>query len=132
MGGKAPPLDFLDARRLIPILKHFTLFKCTAAWDEDAVFPAAPISMNRPEEFVVRTESSQHFLMLEMHLAIPDRARKRHAVCTLARPGCGSWTTPPRLYAALTRGELRNIRISGGPTRGRFLAWTDEYHDVVA
>jgi len=135
-GGKAPPLDLLDARRLIPVLKHFTLFKCTAVWDEDPVFPTAPISMNRPEEFVVRTESPRHFLMLAMHLAIPETARKRPAVRTLAGPGCGSRTAwlnaPPQLYAAPTRGGLQNIRISGGPTRGRFLVWADEYHDDVA
>jgi len=34
---------------------------CTAVWDEDAVFPTAPISMNRAEEFVVRTEYPRTF-----------------------------------------------------------------------
>ena len=135
-GGKVLLLDLLDALRLMTVLKHFTLLKCTAVWDEDDVFPTAPISMNRLEEFVVRAESPRHFVMLARHLAIPDTARKRLAVRTLAEPECGSWTTwleaLPPLYAARTRGGLQHVRISGGPTRGRFLAWTDEYYDDKA
>jgi len=135
-GGNVPLLDLLDALRLMPVLKHFTLFNCTTIWDEDDVFPTAPISMNKLEEFVVRTESPQHFVMLARHLAIPDTARKRLGVRTLAAPECGSWTiwlaALPPLYAARTRGGLQHIRISGGPTRGRFLAWTDEHYEDMA
>ena len=135
-GGNVPLLDLLDALRLMPFLKHFTLFKCTVVWDEDDVFPSAPITMNRLEEFIVRTESPQYFVILVRHLAIPDAARKRLAIRTLAAPEWGSWTTwlealPPH-YAARTRGGLQHIRISGGPTRGRFLTWTDEYYDDMA
>ena len=140
-GGNVPLLDLLDALRLMPALKHFTLFRCTAVWDEDDVFPTAPISMNRLEEFVVRTESPRHFVMLARHLAIPDAARKRLAVrSTPTAPpeerAFGSWTTwleaLPSLYAARTRGGLQHVRISGGPTRGRFRAWTNEYYDDTA
>jgi len=71
-----------------------------------------------------------------MRLAIPEDARKRLAVSTLAAPNYGVWSpwleSLPPLYAALTRGGLQNIRISGGPTRGRFLAWTDGLHDDLA
>jgi len=38
----------------------------------------------------------------------------------------------PQLYAARTRGGLQHIRISGGPTRRRFLAWMVEYYDDMA
>jgi hypothetical protein len=135
-GGRVPLLDLLDALRQMPVLKHFSLSKCTSVWDDDDVFPGAPISMNSLEEFTVRTESPRHFVLLATHLAIPDRARKRLAVRTLAAPSSGSWTTwleaLPSLYSARIRGGLRNIRISGGPTRGRFLAWTDEFHDDMA
>jgi hypothetical protein len=141
IGGNVPLLDLLDALRLMPALKHFTLFRCTAVWDEDDVFPTAPVSMNRLEEFVVRTESPRHFVMLARHLAIPDAARKRLAVRSTPaappeEPGSGSWTTwleaLPPLYAARTRGGLQHVRISGGPTRGRFRAWTNEYYDDTA
>jgi hypothetical protein len=135
-GGKVPLLDLLDALRQMPFLKHFSLFKCTTIWDEDDVSPGSPISMNRLEEFTVRTESPRHFVLLAMHLAIPDRARKRLTVRTLAAPENGSWATwleaLPSLYSARIRGGLQNIRISGGPTCGRFLAWTDEFHDDMA
>jgi hypothetical protein len=135
-GGKVPLLDLLDALRQMPVLKHFSLFKCTTAWDEDDVFPAGPILMNSLEEFTVCTESPRHFVLLAMHLAIPHRARKRLAVRTLAAPASDAWTTwldaLPPLYSARTRGGLQNIRISGGPTRGRFLAWTDEFHHDMA
>ena len=131
-GGKVPFLDLLDARRLMPELKHVTLFDCTAIWDEDDVFPTALISMNRLE-FVVRTESPRDFVILARHLAIPDTARKRLAVRIPAAPRCSPWATwleaLPPLYAARTRGGLQHIRISGGSTRARFLAWTDEYYD---
>ncbi|KAF8494098.1 hypothetical protein F5888DRAFT_1636191 [Russula emetica] len=90
----------------------------------------------RLKEFTMRTESPRHFVLLAMHLAIPDPARMRLAVRTLAAPGCGLLTpwlqALPLLYASYTRGGLRNVRISGGPTRGRFLAWTDEPHDDTA
>ena len=143
IGGNVPLLDLLDALRLMHALKHFTLFRCTAVWDEDDVFPTAPVSMDRLEEFVVRTESPRHFVMLARHLAIPAAARKRLAVrSTPAAPpeercsGSGSWTTwleaLPPLYAARTRGGLQHVRISGGPTRGRFRAWTNEYYEDTA
>lgn len=135
-GGKVPLLDLLDALRQMPALRHFTLFKCTAVWDEADIFPGSLISMNRLEEFIVRTEHPRHFVLLATHLAIPDAARKRLAVHTLAAPGSGAWTTwleaLPPLYAARTRGGLQHIRISGGPTRGCFIAWTDECHDEMA
>jgi hypothetical protein len=135
-GGKVPLLDLLDALRQMPVLKHFSLFKCTTVWDEDDVSPGSPILMDRLEEFTVRTESPRHFVLLAMHLAIPDRARKRLTVRTLAAPASGSWATwleaLPPLYSARIRGGLQNIRISGGPTRGRFLAWTDEFHHDMA
>jgi len=71
-----------------------------------------------------------------MRLAIPEGARKRLAVYTLAAPNYGLWgpwlEALPPLYAAPTRGGLQHIRISGGPTRGRFLAWTDGPHDELA
>ena len=105
-------LDLLDALRLMPDLRRFILFKCTAVWDGDDVFPSAPapISMNRLEEFAIRTESPVHFVM---HLAIPDAARKRLAVLALEAPGCDSCTTRlealPQLCATHTgtRGGLQ-------------------------
>ena len=76
-GEKVRILGLLDAFYEMPDLKHCTLlFKSMAVWDEDGVFLTAPISMNRLEEFVVRTESPRHFVMP----AIPDTARKKLAV----------------------------------------------------
>jgi len=136
VGGKVPLENLLDALRQMPVLEHFTLLKCTAVWDEVDVFPGAPIPMERLEEFIVSTESPRHFVLLAMRLAIPEGARKRLAVSTLAAPRYGLWSpwleALPPLYAALTRGGLQHIRISGGPTRGRFLAWTDGLHDDLA
>ena len=60
----------------MPVLKDSTQFNRTAVWDENAVFPIEPISMNTLEEFVVHTEFPRHFLMLAMQLAITDTARK--------------------------------------------------------
>lgn len=135
-GGKVPLLELLDALRQMPMLEYFTLLGCTAVWDENDIFPGDPIPMNRLKEFTVGTDSPRHFVLLATHLAIPDAARKRLAVRTLAAPGCDLLThwlqALPPLYASYTRGGLQNIRISGGPTRGRFLAWTDEPHDDTA
>jgi hypothetical protein len=135
-GGKVPFLDLLDALRQMPVLECFTLLRCTVMWDEHDVFPGALIPMNRLREFTVRTESPRHFVLLATHLAIPETARKRLVVRTLAAPGSGLWTQwlqmLPPLYASYTCGRLQNIRISGGPRRGRFLAWTDELHDDMA
>ncbi|KAI0284412.1 hypothetical protein BC826DRAFT_158128 [Russula brevipes] len=136
IGGKMPLVDLLEALRQMPLLEHFTLLKCTAVWDELDVFPGVPIPMDRLKEFVVRTESPRHFVLLARRIAIPEAARKRLAVHTLAEPGYGSWApwlqVLPPLYAAHTRGGLQHVRISGGPTRGRFLAWTDGFHDDTA
>ena len=81
-GEKVQTLGLLDALRQMPDLKHFTLalFKCMAVWDEDDIFLTAPISMNKLEEFVVRTESPRHFVMPVRNLTIPDTARKELAV----------------------------------------------------
>lgn len=135
--GKVPLQDLLDALRQMPFLEHFTLLKCTAVWNEPDVPTNAAISMDKLEEFVVRTESPRHFVLLAMRLAMPVAVRKRLVVHTLAAPGWGFWArwleALPPLYAAHTRGGLQHIRISGGPTRGRFLAWTDDGpHDDLA
>jgi len=136
VGGKVPLEDLLDTLRQMSVLEHFTLLECTAVWDEVDVSPGAPIPMERLEEFIVRTESPRHFVLLAMRLVIPDGARKRLIVSTPAAPDCGLWSpwleALPSLYAARTRGGLQHIRISGGPTRGRFLAWTDGPHDDLA
>ncbi|KAH9983035.1 hypothetical protein BJV74DRAFT_887094 [Russula compacta] len=128
--GKVPLQDLLGALRQMPFLEHFTLLKCTAVWTEPDVNPAAVIPMDRLEEFVVRSESPRHFVLLAMRLAMPEAVRKRLVVHMLAAPGWGFWArwleALPPLYAAHTRGGLQHIRISGGPTRGRFLAWTDD------
>jgi hypothetical protein len=135
-GGNVPLLDLLDALRQMPVLEYFALLRCTAVWDEDDIFPGAPIPLNRLRQFTVCTESPRHFVLLATHLMIPDAARKRLAVRRLAAPRCGRWTswlqTLPSIYASYTCRGLQNIRISGGPTRGRFLAWTDELHDDIA
>ena len=135
-GGKVPLLELLDALRQTPVLEYFTLHGCTAVWDADDIFPGDPIPMNCLKEFTVCTESPQHFVLLATHLAIPDATRKRLALRTLAAPGCGLLThwlrALPPLYASYTHGGLQNVRISGGPTHGRFLAWTDERHDDMA
>jgi len=132
-GGYVPLLELLDALRQMPVLEYFTLLGCTAIWDEKDVFPGDPIPMNRLKEFTVRTESPRHFVLLATHLAIPGAARMRLA---LAAPGYGLLThwlqALPPLYASYTRGGFQNVRISGGPTRGRFLAWTDGPHDDTA
>jgi hypothetical protein len=135
-GGKIPLLKLLDALRQMPVLEYFTLLGCTAVWDENDIFSGDPIPMNRLKEFTVRTEFPRHFVLLATNLAIPDAARKRLAVRTLAAPGCDLlthwlWALPP-FYASYIRGGLQNVRISGGPTSGRFLAWTDEPHDDTA
>jgi F-box-like len=136
IGGKIPLLELLDALRQMPVLEYFTFLGCTAVWDENDVVPGDPIPMNRLKEFTVRTESPRHFVLLATNLAIPDAARKRLSVRTLAAPGYDLLThwlqALPSLYASYTRGGLQNVRISGGPTRGRFLAWTDEPHDDTA
>ncbi len=135
-GGKTPLLDLLDALRQMPKLEYFTLLECTAVWDENDIFSGAPIPLNRLKEFTVCTGSPRHFVLLATRLAIPDAARKRLVVRTLVAPGSGLWTPwlqiLPPLYASYTRGGLQNICISGGPKRGRFLAWTDEPHDDMA
>ena len=135
-GGKVPILDLLDALRQMPVLECFTLLRCTAVWDEADIFPGAPIPMNRLQEFTVHTESPRQFGLLAAHLTMPEAARKRLAIRTLAAPGYGVWTpwlqTLPPLYAFYARGGLKNVRISGGPKRGRFIAWTDEPHDDMA
>jgi hypothetical protein len=117
----------------MPVLEYFTLLGCTADWDENDIFPGNPIPMNRLKELTVRTHSPRHFVLLATHLAIPDAARKRLEVRTLVAPGSDLLThwlrALPSLYASYARGGLQNVRISGGPTRGRFLAWTDEPHD---
>jgi hypothetical protein len=38
----------------------------------------------------------------------------------------------PRSTPPYTRGGLQNVHISGGPTRGRFIAWIDKPHDDTA
>jgi len=120
----------------MPKLEYFTLLECTAVWDENDIFSGAPIPLNRLKEFTVCTGSPRHFVLLATRLAIPDAARKRLVVRTLVAPGSGLWTPwlqiLPPLYASYTRGGLQNICISGGPKRGRFLAWTDEPHDDMA
>ncbi|KAI9432484.1 hypothetical protein H4582DRAFT_1104054 [Lactarius indigo] len=133
-GGRVSLPDLLDALRQMPILEHFTLLHCSPAWNESDVPPGALIPMVKLEEFVVRAESPRHFVLLAMQLAIPETARKRLAVRTLAAPGWGHWArwleALPSLYSA--RGGLQHILISGGPTRGCFRAWTDGPHDVMA
>jgi hypothetical protein len=54
------------------------------------IFQGTPISMKRLEESVVHTECLSHFVLLAMHLAIPDAAHKRLTVGTLAAPECGA------------------------------------------
>lgn len=135
-GGNVPLLNLLDALRQMPVLECFTLLRCTVIWDEADVFPGAPIPMNRLRQFTVCTESPRHFVLLATHLAIPGSARKRLAVRRLEAPRCGQWMSwlqmLPSIYASYTCAGLQNIRISGGPTRGRFLAWTDEPHHDMA
>lgn len=136
VGGKVPLLELLDTLRQMPVLEYFTLLGCTAVWDENDIFPGDPIPMNRMQEFTVRTESPRYFVLLAKLLAIPDAARKRLAICTLTSPGYSPLTkwlqALPPLYASYSRGGLQNVRISGGPMRGRFLAWTEEPHDDMA
>ena len=136
-GGNVPLLGLLDALRQMPVLECFTLLGCTAVWDENSIFPCAQIPMKRLKEFAVRTESPRHFVLLATHLVIPYAVRKRLTVVrTLAAPICGLLThwlqALPSLYASYTHGGLQNVRISGGPTRGRFLTWTNERHDDTA
>ena len=127
-------MNLAGALRLVPVLKRLTLFKCAVVWGKHDVFPTTPISMNRLEEFVVRTESPRHFVMVVRvrHLAIPDTARKRLAVRTLAAPKCSSWMTwlnalPP---------TLRTSYLGGCSTP--YLGWTSaralpgEYYDDMA
>jgi hypothetical protein len=135
-GGNVPLLNLLDALRQMPVLECFTLLRCTVVWDEADVFQGAPIPMNRLQQFTVCTESPQHFVLLTTHLAIPGAARKRLAIHRLEAPKCGLWMswlqTLPSIYASYTCGGLQNIHIFGGPTHGRFLAWTDELHYDIA
>ena len=51
-------LNLLYVLCLMPGLNCFILFKCTVVWDEDDVFPSAPvpISTNRLDEFVMHSE----------------------------------------------------------------------------
>ena len=136
IGGNVPLLGLLDALLHMPVLEYFTFLGCTAVWDESDEFPGDPIPMNRLKEFIVCTESPRHFVLLATHLAIPDTARKRLAMRTLMAPGrklLTNWLRAlPQFYTTYSRGGLQNIRISGGPTRGRFLTWTDEPHDDMA
>ncbi|KAH9959207.1 hypothetical protein BC827DRAFT_1156395 [Russula dissimulans] len=99
--------NLLGGLRQIPVLKQFTLLKSTAVWNKVNVFPGAPVQMEeRLEEFIMRTESPRHFVLLNYGL-------------------WGPWLEVlPPLYAAPIWGGLRHIRISGGPTSGRFIAWT--------
>ena len=90
IGGKVQFLELLTALRQMPLLEYFTLLGCTAVWDENDIFPGDPIPMNRLKEFTVRTQSPRHFVLLATHLAIPDAARKRLAVRTLAAPDATS------------------------------------------
>ena len=131
-GGKVPLLDLLVALSQMPMLECFTLIGCTAVWDEDDVFTGVPILMNRLQEFTVRAESPRQFVLLATHLMIPEAARKRIAVRTLTAPGHGLWRRWLQALLPLYHGGLKNIRVSGGPRRGRFLAWTEELHDDMA
>lgn len=133
-GGRVSLPDLLDALRQISALERFTLLHCSPIWNESDVPPGVPIPMDKLEEFVVCAESPRQFVLLAMQLAIPETARKRLAIRTLAAPGWGFWArwleALPPLYS--TRGGLQNILISGGPTRGCFRAWTDGPHDDMA
>lgn len=133
-GGRVSLPDLLDALRLIPLLEHFTLLPCSPIWTESDVPLSGLIPMNKLEEFVVCAETPRHFVLLAMQLAIPETARKRLTVHTLAAPGWGFWArwleALPPLYS--TRGGLQHVLISGGPTRGCFRAWTDGPIDDMA
>ena len=133
-GGRVELPDLLDALRQISALERFTLLHCSPIWNEGDVPLGVPIPMDKLEEFVVCAESPRQFVLLAMQLAIPETARKRLAIRTLAAPGWGFWArwleALPPLYS--TRGGLQNILISGGPTRGCFRAWTDGPHDDMA
>ena len=63
-------------------------------------------------------------------------ARKRLPVRVLSLLRCDLLThwlgALPRTTPPFTRGGLQNVHISGGPTRGRFIAWTDKPHDDTA
>ena len=132
-GGKVPLPPLMDALSKMHALESFTLLHCTTSWDEGNL-PNTPIEMDRLEEFVVRADSPRHFALLATHLVMPETARRRLAVRTLAAPGWGFWApwfdVFPPLYAA--RGGLRHVHISGGPTHGRFRTWTDGPHDDMA
>jgi hypothetical protein len=133
-GGRVSFPDLLDALRQIPALERFTLLHCSPTWNESDVPLGVPIPMDKLEEFVVCAESPRQFVLLAMQLAIPETARKKLAIRTLAAPGWGFWArwleALPPLYS--THGGLQNILISGGPTRGCFRAWTDGPHDDMA
>ena len=127
-GEQISLLDLLDALRQMPALTHFTLQHCRAHW-EDTDAPRDPlIEMPHLKELVVHADSPRYFVLLNQRLALPQGAKRRLELRTLAVSGWDRWL---RWFTALlaiieSTDGLQHAYLSGGAKEGTFRMWTGD------
>ncbi|KAI0265896.1 hypothetical protein BC834DRAFT_1041554 [Gloeopeniophorella convolvens] len=126
--GNFALIELLNALRRMTALKRFTLHHCHAIWSEENLSDYPLVALDQLETFTVQAGlTARHFVHLLKRLKLPDTTSRRLSVHTVYVPGWGFWTEQfvalPHLAA--TDGGLRHVQIKGGPTEGRFSAWTD-------
>ncbi|KAI0252022.1 hypothetical protein BJV78DRAFT_1282017 [Lactifluus subvellereus] len=127
--------ELLDALREMPRLEVLRVQHCRAVWEEaEGPGPAPRVALSRLKLISFRDTTPRRFVLLSLRIDAPSTVRRHLSWRSWAVSSWERWTG---LLAAMRGlvprdsvagggddGDLRVVRVTGGPSRGSFCTWT--------